>query len=312
MLDDILWMARCARVGSQSPDPTTKVGCVILGPDQGVRSEACNTYPNRVLGDVQERTEAPLKYLWIEHAERNAIYLAARSGISTEGCTIFVELTPCMECARAIIQAGIDHVVINGDRSAVYCSNRYTAEHSTALAMLAEAGIAVRFVSPSLYQQEREETSSVARVQEILSEAKRLAVEYYRLTGKPLGVTGEVAEYVAAEILGLKLSPPRTTGYDALRGSERIQIKGRAHGKKTNSGQKIGRIKADSPCDSVLLVVLDSATLDPREMWEAPFASVVEQLAQPGSRARERGVLSIPEFTRIARLVWPPGEARKG
>jgi hypothetical protein len=50
----------------------------------------------------------------------------------------------------------------------------------------------------------------VERVQEILAEAKRLAVEYYRLTGKPLGVTGEVAEYVAAGTLGLKLAPQRT------------------------------------------------------------------------------------------------------
>ena len=41
-----------------------------------------------------------------------------------------------------------------------------------------------------------------ARVREILAKVKPLAVEYYRLTGKPLGVTGEVAEYVAAEILG--------------------------------------------------------------------------------------------------------------
>ena len=144
-----------------------------------------------------------------------------------------------------------------------------------------------------------------ARVREILAAAKRLAVEYYRLTGKPLGVTGEVAEYVAAETLGLKLAPPRTTGYDALRGAERIQIKGRAHGKKTNSGQKMGRIKTDGPCDSVLLVVLDNATLEPREMWEAPFGSVIECLARPGSKARARGVLSVPEFTRTARRVWP-------
>ena len=46
-----------------------------------------------------------------------------------------------------------------------------------------------------------------ARVREILAEVKRLAVEYYRLTGKPLGVTGEVAEYVAAETLNLNLAP---------------------------------------------------------------------------------------------------------
>jgi hypothetical protein len=53
------------------------------------------------------------------------------------------------------------------------------------------------------------------RVREILASAKRLAVEYYNLTGKPLGITGEVAEYIAAETLGLKLAPERTQGFDA-------------------------------------------------------------------------------------------------
>lgn len=148
-------------------------------------------------------------------------------------------------------------------------------------------------------------TQAAARVLEILAAVKRLAVEYYRLTGRPLGVTGEVAEYVAAETLGLKLAPPRTAGYNALRGSERIQIRGRAHGEKTNAGQKMGRINTDDPCDKVLLVVLDNATLEAREMWEAPIASVIECLARPGAKARAKDVLSIPEFTQIARKVWP-------
>jgi len=100
-----------------------------------------------------------------------------------------------------------------------------------------------------------------ARVREILAAVKPLAAEYYRLTGKPLGVTGEVAEYVAAEILGLKLVAARTVGYDALRGTERIQIKGRAYGMNAKPGQRISRIKLDAPCDTVLLVLLDNATL---------------------------------------------------
>jgi hypothetical protein len=69
-----------------------------------------------------------------------------------------------------------------------------------------------------------------ARVREILATVKPLAAEYYRLTGKPLGVTGEVAEYVAAETLGLQLADARTAGYHAVRqtehGTEYIQIKG--------------------------------------------------------------------------------------
>jgi hypothetical protein len=78
-----------------------------------------------------------------------------------------------------------------------------------------------------------DQTAAAARARDILGEVKPLAAEYYRLTGKPLGVTGEVAEYVAAEVLGLELVPPRTKGYDAMRrtpeGEVRIQIKGRAY-----------------------------------------------------------------------------------
>ena len=142
------------------------------------------------------------------------------------------------------------------------------------------------------------------RVREILAAVKPLAAEYYRLTGKPLGVTGEVAEYVAAELLGLTLAPARTTGYDALRGDERIQIKGRAAGASIKQ-QRISRIKLDAPCDTVLLVLLDNLTLEPREIWESPFRLVVESLERPGSKSRERGALSVSDFKRISQQVWP-------
>jgi hypothetical protein len=144
-----------------------------------------------------------------------------------------------------------------------------------------------------------------ARVREILATIKPLAGEYYRLTGKPLGVTGEIAEYVAAEKLGLVLAPARTIGYDALRGSERIQIKGRAYGEDAKPSQRMSRIKAGSPCDTVLLVLLDNVTLDAREMWEAEFTKVEKLLVRTKSKARARGALSVSEFKKIARQIWP-------
>ena len=149
------------------------------------------------------------------------------------------------------------------------------------------------------------DSANAVRVREILAQVKPLAAEYYRLTGKPLGVTGEVAEYIAADILGLTLVPARTVGYDALRGTERIQIKGRAYGVDAKPGQRMSRIKIDAPCDTVLLVLLDNATLEPREMWEAPYSAVVECLSQPGSKARDRGALGVSAFKRVGRRVWP-------
>lgn len=154
------------------------------------------------------------------------------------------------------------------------------------------------------------ETEAAGRIREILTTIKPLAAEYYRLTGKPLGVTGEVAEAVAAEVLGLELAPPRTAGYDAIRrtaegGKERIQIKGRAFGADAKPGRRLGQIKQAAACDTVLLVLLDNATLDLREIWEAPYMVVAERLALPGSKARERGALGVREFKRFAVKVWP-------
>lgn len=146
------------------------------------------------------------------------------------------------------------------------------------------------------------------RIRQILAAVKPLAAEYYRLTGKPLGVTGEVAEYVAAECLNLELTPARTAGYDAIRqtanGPQRIQIKGRAFDENTKS-QRLGKIKQGAACDSVLLVLLDKATFEPREMWEAPYSAVEKRLKVPGSKSRERGALNVSDFKRLATRIWP-------
>jgi len=157
-----------------------------------------------------------------------------------------------------------------------------------------------------------------ARVREILASVKPLAAEYYRLTRKPLGVTGEIVEFVAAERLGLELADVRTARYDAIRhgpdGPVYIQIKGRAYGDSAKPGQRLGRIKSNAHCDVVLLVLLDNATLEPREMWEAPFTEVLSRLGEPGSKSRnERGALSVHDFKKLksARLAWPPRDDRR-
>ena len=72
---------------------------------------------------------------------------------------------------------------------------------------------------------------STRSVMQVLSEAKALAQEYRSLTGKPLGVTGEVAEYEVARIFNLDLTPARNAGYDATEmvdgTTRRLQIKSR-------------------------------------------------------------------------------------
>jgi hypothetical protein len=145
------------------------------------------------------------------------------------------------------------------------------------------------------------------RILQILAAAKTLAREYRALTGRPLGVTGEVAEGEAARLLGLTLTPARTAGYDAIRESDgrRYQVKGRCLPPRAKPGQRIGSIDVNSEFDAVLLVLLDER-LETLGIWEADRAAVVAALTAPGSRARNvRGALGVAQFKRIARRVWP-------
>ena len=143
---DRYYLDICKVVSARSKDPHTQIGCVIAGPNREIRSTGYNSFPRGIRDDVPERLERPAKYLWIEHAERNAICNAARSGTSTEGCTIYVEIMPCMDCARAVVQAGIVEVVVSGDRMAEYSSQYYDEHFSLVETLFAEAKVRVRRV----------------------------------------------------------------------------------------------------------------------------------------------------------------------
>lgn len=146
------------------------------------------------------------------------------------------------------------------------------------------------------------------RIYELLATAKLVAQEYRELTGKPLGITGEVAEYEAARILGVQLTPARQAGYDAVEqrnaSIRRLQIKGRCiHGGASKS-QMVGSIDTSKPFDSVLLVLLD-AEFNAFEIYEADRDAVLSALAVPGSKARdERNVLPVSKFKKIGYLRW--------
>ncbi|HWD70498.1 MAG TPA: hypothetical protein VG293_09890 [Solirubrobacteraceae bacterium] len=147
-----------------------------------------------------------------------------------------------------------------------------------------------------------------ARLVKLLAEAKQLAKEYYALTGRPLGITGEVAEYEVARLLGVTLAPVRTEGYDATwvrgRKTEKLQIKGRCLAEGPKPGQRIGAIKRDKPWDVAILVLLDQ-DYEATAIWEADRQAVLAALDVPGSKARnERGALTVSKFKAIGRQIW--------
>jgi hypothetical protein len=143
---------------------------------------------------------------------------------------------------------------------------------------------------------------------QLLKEAKLLAREYYSLTGKPLGVTGEVAEYEAARILGVQLTPARQAGYDAIEriggATKKLQIKGRCLQETCKPGQRLGSIRTEHDWDAVLMVLLDHE-FNALEIHEAQRPQIEAALKAPGSIARNvRGALSVSKFKSIGKLRW--------
>jgi hypothetical protein len=138
----------------------------------------------------------------------------------------------------------------------------------------------------------------------VLERARAPAIDYYRLIGKPLGITGEIGEYEAARLLGLKLSGARAAGCDAVDAAgRRYHIKARCISESgLRKSQRLGSIKLTHPWDAVLLIILD---MDFRAtgIWQAGW----EAIAAPGSKARnERGALAVS----IGSKIWPASVAR--
>jgi dCMP deaminase len=159
---DTYFIKMALLIAQKSKDPSTQVGCVIVGPDNEIRSTGFNGFPRGVqetlrgevhwpidttydlltrrelylcdCGELVDSTlppgelehfqpnpdtlylarwERPQKYEYVEHAERNAVYNAARIGVSLLGCRAYLnwEPRPCVDCCKAFIQAGIIEVI---------------------------------------------------------------------------------------------------------------------------------------------------------------------------------------------------------
>lgn len=107
------FLSLCNHIAQWSEDRDFQVGAVVVGPDHEIRSTGYNGFPRGVSADDSRRYDRSSgeKFYWFEHAERNAIYNAARMGTPLAGTKIYVNRYPCADCARAIIQSGITAVV---------------------------------------------------------------------------------------------------------------------------------------------------------------------------------------------------------
>ena len=103
----------------RSKDPSTQVGAAIVNDQHKVVSIGYNGFPNGCSDDEypweREGAVNETKYPFVVHAELNAILNSSRD---LHGCSIYVSLFPCNECAKAIIQSGIKRVVDECDKYA--------------------------------------------------------------------------------------------------------------------------------------------------------------------------------------------------
>lgn len=133
------------QVKLKSKDQSTQIGAVIVGKNNEILSTGYNSFPRGLDDNLPERQERPEKYFFFEHAERNAIYNAARVGTPIDGSKIYLTSgLPCADCARGIINSGIKEV---------YCKRECTTKNKEkwvesqekSYHMLLECGVKVHY-----------------------------------------------------------------------------------------------------------------------------------------------------------------------
>lgn len=97
-------------LSTDSPDPSTQVGAIVYNEDLERVSWGCNEF-TRGVTVTPELLERPTKIVWIEHAERNALFDALCRHQDVRAGTMVCPWAACVECAKAIVQGGIDTLV---------------------------------------------------------------------------------------------------------------------------------------------------------------------------------------------------------
>lgn len=135
---DVYFMGLAKAIAVKSKDPSTRVGCLIVGQGMELVCSGYNGIPRGVL-DLPERLARPAKYYWVSHAEANCVAHAARIGVPLNGCKAYTTHTPCSGCAKALIQAGIKEVIVG-----LGTTSMPEEEFDVAKQMFTEAGVKVR------------------------------------------------------------------------------------------------------------------------------------------------------------------------
>jgi len=129
--------------GTASPNRIRQVGAVLVTRD-GTQITACNTFPAGVR-DLDERHAGDGRFVWMEHAERHAIFAAARGGLATAGGHLTTSFFPCIDCARAIVDSGIACL---DTPAPAFADPVWGPSFERSQIILQEGGVEIRVVDP--------------------------------------------------------------------------------------------------------------------------------------------------------------------
>lgn len=130
-----------------SDDESTWTGAVIVKDGTKISEGANQLSPNVKITD--KRMERPLKYEFINHAERSAIFSAAKEGKETKGAVMYMPWIPCMNCANGIIMSGISKLVMHYEMM-IMTPDDWEDNVNEAFLMLKEAGVALELFKGKL------------------------------------------------------------------------------------------------------------------------------------------------------------------
>jgi len=109
---DSRFLGLAKEISTWSKDPSRKIGCIAVR-DRKILATGYNGFPKGIEDLKVRYDDREQKYHFVVHAEMNTIYNAAENGISLKGSTLYIYGLPvCSECAKGIIQAGVERVVV--------------------------------------------------------------------------------------------------------------------------------------------------------------------------------------------------------
>jgi dCMP deaminase len=143
------------KVALQSTDKRTQNGAILVNANGDILCSGANHFPKNV-EPKNDRFDAPLKYIYTEHAERNSIFAACRQGIKTQDLSMYCCWAACQDCARAIIQSGIKYLVVHYNpleeiRFGKKVSDMWIDSIKHSMQMFGESGVEVRWIDEQLF-----------------------------------------------------------------------------------------------------------------------------------------------------------------